>query len=71
MPRPHQYSVAFDREDDGRVIAELPGLPEVLPVYGATRPEARRRLVAAALFHLAAEMEAGAVDISSVTFRAA
>lgn len=66
-----ELDIAFDLEDDGRVIAELPDLPAVLPVYGATRAEARRRLVAAALFHLAHEMDVGAIDdLSGVQFRA-
>ena len=35
--------VEFDREDDGRWIAEVPALPGCM-AYGRTRPEAIRRV---------------------------
>lgn len=60
-----RFMITFDREIDGRYIAEIPRLPEVLPVYGATRAEARRRIIAAAYFHLASMPSAP----SSVEFR--
>lgn len=40
--------VAFDREEDGRWIAEVSKLPGVL-AYGATKQEALRRVYAIAL----------------------
>lgn len=40
--------IIFDREEDGRWIAEVPKLPGVLS-YGGSRQEARRRVTAVAL----------------------
>ena len=39
--------IEFDREDDGRWIAEASGMPGVngLLVYGATRDEALRKVI--------------------------
>jgi len=37
------YDVQFDREEDGRWIAEIPGIPGGL-AYGATREEAEARV---------------------------
>jgi predicted RNase H-like HicB family nuclease len=51
-------AVEFDREDDGRWIAEIPKLPGVI-VYGATKREALRRLYAVALRTLADRVENG------------
>jgi predicted RNase H-like HicB family nuclease len=39
--------IEFDREEDGRWIAEVVGLPGVM-VYGATQEEARARAEALA-----------------------
>ena len=41
-------SIAFDREKDGRWIAEVPKLPGVM-AYGATKHEAQRKVFAIAL----------------------
>jgi predicted RNase H-like HicB family nuclease len=41
-------SIDFDREDDGRWIAEVPELPGVL-VYGETEADARTKVMALAL----------------------
>ncbi len=49
-------SVEFDREEDGRWIAEVPKLPGVL-AYGATKREALRRVYAVALRTLADSYE--------------
>jgi predicted RNase H-like HicB family nuclease len=35
-----KFTIVFDREDDGRWIAEIESLPGVM-VYGATREEAK------------------------------
>jgi predicted RNase H-like HicB family nuclease len=41
------FTLEFDREDDGRWIAEALELPGVL-VYGASRPEAKTKVEALA-----------------------
>jgi predicted RNase H-like HicB family nuclease len=51
-----QFKVKFDKEKDGRWIAEIPELPGVL-VYGATKSEAEFRAVALALRVLADRTE--------------
>ena len=51
-----QFNVKFDREEDGRWIAEIPELPGVL-AYGATKPEAEVNVVALALRVLADRTE--------------
>jgi len=53
-------AVELDRERDGRWIAEIPTLPGVM-AYGATKPEALRRLYAIALRTLADSVEKGAM----------
>jgi len=52
------FRVIFDREEDGRWIAEVPKLPGVLS-YGKTRQEAQRRVSAVALRTLADTVEQG------------
>ena len=42
MPENISLTITFDREDDGRWIAEIEALPGCL-VYGRTRQEAARR----------------------------
>jgi predicted RNase H-like HicB family nuclease len=51
-----KLKIIFDKESDGRFIAEVPSLPGVL-AYGATRAEARRKVSAIALRTLADKME--------------
>lgn len=51
-------TVEFDREDDGRWIAEIPKLPGVM-AYGATKREAQQRVYAIALRTLADDVERG------------
>jgi len=53
-----KYSVEFEREEDGRWIAEVPDLPGVM-VYGATREEAFCKVEALALRVLADRIEQG------------
>jgi predicted RNase H-like HicB family nuclease len=43
-----EFEIAFDREEDGRWIAEIESLQGVL-AYGATRVEARSKVEALAL----------------------
>ena len=50
--------IEFDREDDGRWIAEIPILPGVM-AYGATQEEAREKVEALALRTLADRLEHG------------
>jgi predicted RNase H-like HicB family nuclease len=50
-----QFTVEFDREEDGRWIAEVPELPGVM-VYGDTQPDALARVKALA-FRVLADRE--------------
>ena len=50
--------VEFDREEDGRWIAEVPKLPGVM-AYGNTKREAAQRVYAIALRTLADKVEQG------------
>jgi predicted RNase H-like HicB family nuclease len=43
-----EFLIEFDREEDGRWIADIPELPGVL-AYGATQEEAKARAEALAL----------------------
>jgi len=51
-------TVEFDRETDGRWIAEITKLPGVI-AYGATKREAQQRVYAIALRTLADSVEQG------------
>ena len=51
-------SIEFDREEDGRWIAEVPKLPGVM-AYGNTKQEAQRKVFAIALRTLADNLEQG------------
>lgn len=53
-------AVEFDREEDGRWIAEIRALPGVM-AYGATKRESRERVYAIALRTLADSVEEGSV----------
>ena len=50
--------IEFDREDDGRWIAEIAALPGVM-AYGASQNEARAKVEALALRTLADRLEHG------------
>lgn len=50
------YSIEFEREDDGRWIAEIPSLPGVI-VYGLTKREAESKVEALALRVIADRLE--------------
>ncbi|MCC6740730.1 MAG: type II toxin-antitoxin system HicB family antitoxin [Planctomycetia bacterium] len=52
------YTVVLSRETDGRIIAEVPGVPGCL-VYGRTAKEAVRRATSALNFHLESLRELG------------
>lgn len=53
-----KFSIEIEREDDGRWLAEVPGLPGVL-AYGGTADEAMARAEALALRVLADRLEHG------------
>jgi predicted RNase H-like HicB family nuclease len=52
------FKIEFEREEDGRWIAEIPALPGVL-AYGKTEEEAETRAVALALRVIADRIENG------------
>ena len=52
--------IEFDREDDGRWIAEIATLPGVM-AYGASQNEARAKVEALALRTLADRLEHGEI----------
>ena len=45
---PEELSIEFEREEDGRWLAEIPELPGVM-AYGATKPDAEIAVTALAL----------------------
>jgi predicted RNase H-like HicB family nuclease len=63
------YTVTFDREEDGRWIAELEELGVL--VYGVSREDAYQRAKAAALFALSGVVEEGGQLDDSFSFKAA
>lgn len=60
---PSRLVVEFDREVDGRWIAEISSLPGVM-AYGASKTEATRRVSAIALRTLADNVEHGKKSVS-------
>jgi predicted RNase H-like HicB family nuclease len=64
------FQIVFDREEDGRWIAEIETLPGVL-AYGATRTEARAKAQALALRVIADQIEADQSIPDQVRFAAA
>lgn len=67
---PEVLTVEFERESDGRWIAEIPELPGVL-AYGRTQKEARRKAVALAFRVMADLLEDNAEPPRSVRFAVA
>ncbi|GFK94898.1 hypothetical protein NNJEOMEG_02746 [Fundidesulfovibrio magnetotacticus] len=59
-----RYTVEFDREEDGRYIAEIPEIPGVM-AYGATQREAYNMAVALALRVLAERIEHGEASLET------
>jgi predicted RNase H-like HicB family nuclease len=57
----HVLTVELDREDDGRIIAEIPDLPGVM-TYGATTDEAIQKAAALALRVFADRLESSEVQ---------
>jgi predicted RNase H-like HicB family nuclease len=65
-----EFEIVFDREEDGRWIAEIETLPGVL-AYGATRIEAQSKVEALALRVIADRIEKEKSIAGSVRFEAA
>ncbi len=61
------FHVEFDREEDGRWIAEIPELPGVM-AYRATQEEAKAKVEALALRVVADKIEENKKSIPAVTF---
>jgi predicted RNase H-like HicB family nuclease len=64
------YEIEFEREDDGRWIAEIAALPGVM-AYGASKIEAESRVEAMALRVIADRMESEQATMTHVGFAAA
>ena len=62
-----EFRIQFDREEDGRWIADIPELPGVL-AYGASQEEAKAAVEALALRVLADRIEETKQTIPAVTF---
>ena len=65
-----EFEIVFDREDDGRWIAEIESLPGVL-AYGASMTEARSKVEALALRVIADRIEIEQTTPDSVKFAVA
>ena len=62
-----EFNIEFDREDDGRWIAEIKALPGVL-AYGKTRKEAVAAVEALALRVIADQIEKEKSGHESIRF---
>lgn len=60
------FTIEYEREDDGRWLAEVPELPGAL-AYGATADEAMARVEALALRVLADRLEHGETGPQSIS----
>jgi predicted RNase H-like HicB family nuclease len=69
-PKQQVFRVVFDREDDGRWIAEVPELPGVM-VYGESKQEALLRVQALAYRVIADRIEEEKQLQNSVKFASA
>lgn len=69
MSRNTRFTIEFEKEADGRWIAEVKELPGVL-CYGATRTEAQAKAEALALRVVAERLESGELvsGLTSVQF---
>ena len=65
-----EFEISFDREEDGRWIAEIESLPGVL-TYGSTKQEAQSKVEALALRVIADRIEKEQSTASLVRFAAA
>jgi predicted RNase H-like HicB family nuclease len=66
-PEPESFRIVFDREEDGRWIAEIPELPGVM-VYGATKQDAEVAVSALALRVIADRAEQLKKPVKSIRF---
>jgi predicted RNase H-like HicB family nuclease len=64
------FRIEFDREDDGRWIAEISALPGVM-AYGESRQEAQSRVQAIALRVIADQLDRERSTTDHVPFAAA
>ena len=64
------FKIEFEREEDGRWIAEIPELPGVM-AYGATKIEAETAVEALALRVIADRIETEKVGQKSISFASA
>jgi predicted RNase H-like HicB family nuclease len=62
-----EYQIEFEQEEDGRWIAEIPGLPGVM-AYAAARIEAESKLEAMELGFIADRIEREHATMSQVHF---
>ena len=62
-----EFRIEFDREEDGRWIADIPELPGVM-AYGTTQEEAKAKSEALALRVLADRIEETKKAVPSVVF---
>jgi predicted RNase H-like HicB family nuclease len=65
-----EFEIGFDREEDGRWIAEIESLPGVV-AYGASKNEAQSKAEALALRVIADRIEKEQSTAGSVRFAAA
>jgi predicted RNase H-like HicB family nuclease len=65
-PAAFDLKVEFDRETDGRWIADIPALPGVM-VYGRTRKQALAAVEALALRVMADRLEHGEAVLREIT----
>jgi predicted RNase H-like HicB family nuclease len=61
------FKIEFEREDDGRWIAEIPELPGVM-AYGATKSEAEAAVEALALRVIADRIESEKIGQKMISF---
>jgi predicted RNase H-like HicB family nuclease len=64
------FEIVFDREEDGRWIAEIETLPGVL-AYGVTKAEAQSKVKAFALRVVADRIEVDQSALDQIRFAAA
>jgi predicted RNase H-like HicB family nuclease len=64
------FKIEFEREDDGRWIAEIPELPGVM-AYGASKKEAEAAVEALALRAIADRIEAEKIGHKTISFASA
>lgn len=61
------FTITFDREEDGRWIAEIAEIPRAL-AYGSSREEAKAYVEAIALRVIAEQIESGGAGADRIVF---